>query len=196
MTVLEISASAVITLSIFLAGRNSIHTWWTGIIGCLLFGVLFYQTKLYAEVVLQLFFVGASFYGWWQWLYGQQGHEKPVSTIGVRRTLLLLPLGLLVAGAYGLMLYYFTDGFAPFIDSGVLVFSVVAQWLMIQRRLESWIFWLIVNTLAVPLYASRELYVAACLYCAYWVNALVAYRHWRSLLVPQSQPEVRGADAA
>ena len=39
----ELLANTVTTASIVLAGRNSIHTWWTGIIGCLLFGVVFYE---------------------------------------------------------------------------------------------------------------------------------------------------------
>lgn len=60
MTMLEIAASTTITLSIFLAGRNSVHTWWTGIIGCALFAILFYQVKLYADVLLQIFFLIAS----------------------------------------------------------------------------------------------------------------------------------------
>jgi nicotinamide mononucleotide transporter len=47
------------------------------------------------------------------------------------------------------------------------------------RRIENWPVWLLVNTVSVPLYASRGLYLTAALYVAYWINALVAWRHWK-----------------
>lgn len=43
MTVLEVAANVVATVSILLAARNSVHTWWIGIIGCVLFAVLFFR---------------------------------------------------------------------------------------------------------------------------------------------------------
>lgn len=124
---LEIAANGFATAAILLAGRNSIHTWWTGIVGCLLLAVVFLQAKLYADVVLQVFFVLSS---------------------------------------------------APFGDSMVLVFSVIVQLLLMGRRIENWPFWLLVNSIAVPLYASRELYLTAFLYALYWVNAIVAWLKW------------------
>lgn len=68
MTPFEITANAVTALSIFLAARNSVHTWWSGIIGGLLFIVVFYQAKLYADASLQIFFIVTSSTGWRVWL--------------------------------------------------------------------------------------------------------------------------------
>jgi nicotinamide mononucleotide transporter len=162
-----------------LAARNSIHTWSTGIVGCVLFGLLFYDTQLYADVTLQAFFVLTSVLGWWQWLRGDAGRPLPITH--ARPPLLALSLagGIVAVVLYGTLLHHFTDAYAPFADSAVLVFSVVAQLLLMQRRLEAWFFWLLVNTIAVPLYASRELYVTAALYAAYWVNAVVAWLEWQ-----------------
>lgn len=196
MTTLEIAASATTTISILLAGRNSIHTWWTGIIGCTLFGLLFFQAKLYADVLLQLFFIGASGIGWWQWVHGERGQERPISRAGLRKIALLFPIGIFAAAIYGFSLHYFTDAYAPFLDSGILVFSVIGQWLLMQRRLECWIFWLLVNTIAVPLFASRELYLTAFLYSAYWINAIIAYHYWRSQMKPTDKITSAVADAA
>ncbi|WP_141749593.1 nicotinamide mononucleotide transporter family protein, partial [Duganella phyllosphaerae] len=70
---LEIAANAVMTVSIFLAGRNNVHSWWLGIIGCVLFAVLFYESRLYADVTLQLFFIVTCVIGWWRWLRGGTG---------------------------------------------------------------------------------------------------------------------------
>ena len=111
---LEISANVMTTVAILLAGRNSIHTWWTGIVGCLLFCFLFYQSLLYADVVLQMFFIVTSMVGWWGWRRGHQGQSLPISHIDLRKSLWLVPFGLLATGAYGLLLHYFTDAYAPF----------------------------------------------------------------------------------
>jgi nicotinamide mononucleotide transporter len=60
---LEIGANAVNALSIVLAARNSVHTWWTGIVGCALFGAVFFLSRLYADTLLQVFFIGTSAVG-------------------------------------------------------------------------------------------------------------------------------------
>jgi len=70
----------------------------------------------------------------------------------------------------------------PFSDSVVLAFSVLGQFLLVGRRYESWWCWLLVNTIAVPLYISRGLHVTAVLYAAFWINEVVALFNWKRLL--------------
>lgn len=179
MTPLELAANAVTATSIFLAARNNVHTWWTGIIGCTLFGMLFWDSQLYADVLLQAFFVATSVYGWHQWLRGAKGVSIPVTrTLPVMLGLFALAAAV-TAALYGLMLHHFTDAYAPFADSVVLAFSVLAQLLLMKRRIETWAFWLLVNTVAVPLYASRGLHLTALLYAAYWFNAWSGAWKWR-----------------
>lgn len=180
---LEIAANVMTALAIFLAGRNSVHTWWMGMIGCTLFGLLFYQARLYADVVLQVFFIVTSAIGWWQWLKGKQGEPLPITHAGWLTVAWILPAGAVATAAYGALMHYYTNAFAPFMDSAVLVFSVAAQLLMMQRRVENWPFWILVNTIAVPLYASRELHLTAVLYGFFWVNAVVSWLSWRKLAV-------------
>lgn len=178
----EIAANAMNALSILLAGRNSVHTWWTGIVGCLLFGAVFFTAKLYADVTLQGFFVVTSVVGWWTWARGVHGEQLPVRHTGPAVVAGLLTAGVVVAASYGWLLHRFTDAYAPFLDSVVLAFSVLGQFLLMGRRYESWWCWLLVNTIAVPLYISRGLYVTAVLYAAFWINAIVALVRWRRLL--------------
>lgn len=178
ISALELSANAVMTVSIIFAGRNSVHTWWTGVIGCLLFALVFYESRLYADVTLQIFFIATSLIGWWQWLRGNRGSPLPISGGGNVLIGKAMFIGFIAAITYGVILHAYTNAYAPFIDSAVLAFSVVAQVLLMRRRAETWLFWLLVNSLAIPLYASRELYLTAGLYCAYWVNAFIAWRYW------------------
>jgi nicotinamide mononucleotide transporter len=178
---IEIAANVFNAASVFLAGRNSIHMWWTTLVNCALFAYVFYTAKLYADVTLQVFFVTTAVIGWWRWLHGAHGAELPVRYSPRPLVAASTAAGVIVALGYGWLLHRFTDAYAPFVDSMVLAFSIVGQFLLIDRRVESWWCWLLVNTIAVPLYASRRLYVTAVLYAAFWVNAIVALRRWRKL---------------
>ena len=186
---LELAANAFTAAAIVLAGRNNVHTWWTGVVGTALFGLLFAQNRLYADVALQVFFIVTGLIGWWKWLRGQQGAPLPVTHAGAASLLWIVPLGFGATAAYGAMLHHFTNAYAPFIDSAVLVFSVIGQLLMMQRRVENWGFWLLVNTIATPLYFSRGLHLTAILYAGFWINALVSWRNWHKLAAPQPSLE-------
>ncbi|WP_426196448.1 nicotinamide riboside transporter PnuC [Massilia sp. DWR3-1-1] len=189
---LELAANGGATLAIVLAGRNNVHTWWTGMVGCSLFAVLFFQERLYADVLLQVFFIGSSALGWWYWRRGDAGAALPIAPADFASVLWPGAAALAVAAAYGALLLHFTDAYAPFVDSLVLALSVLAQLLLMKRRIENWAFWLLVNSLAVPLYASRGLYLTALLYACYWVHAIYAWLQWRRLA---RQPALAGSAA-
>ena len=180
MTPLEIAANAFASVSIALAARSNIHLWWTGIVGSALFGVLFMQTQLYADATLQLFFIATSVWGWRLWRRGGAGHTPTPVRRSPRHLVFGLTLGAVaVTALYGSLLHHWTNAYAPFVDSAVLCFSVAGQLLLMQRRIETWPAWLVVNTLAVPLFASRGLTLTAVLYAVYWFNAWYGWWHWR-----------------
>jgi nicotinamide mononucleotide transporter len=188
---LELAANVFTAIAIVLAGRNNVHTWWTGVVGTALFGLLFAESRLYADVALQLFFIVTGLLGWWKWLRGQHGEALPVTHAGMASMLWIVPVGLGATAAYGAMLHHFTNAYAPFPDSAVLVFSVIGQVLMMQRRVENWGFWLLVNTIATPLYFSRGLHLTAILYAGFWINAVISWRSWHKLAAPPTLEEIR-----
>ncbi len=192
---LELVADLVNLIAVLLAARNSVHTWSSGILGCVLFGWLFFESQLYADVTLQGFFIITSALGWWAWLRGNAGTQLPVSRTAPGTLAWMAALAVVVALAYGALLHHFTDAYAPLVDSLVLTFSVLAQLLLMRRRLENWYAWLLVNTLAVPLYASRELYLTAGLYTLFWCNAWYGLYRWRRELREAAAP-VAGQEPA
>ena len=183
---LEITANVVMTVSIVLAGRNNVHSWWLGVAGCSMFAALFYSVNLYADVALQLFFIVTCLIGWLRWVRGDAGSALPISRARLAALGWMVAAGLAATAVYGLMLQAYTNAYAPFVDSAVLMFSIVAQLLLMGRRLETWPFWLLVNTISVPLYASRGLYLTAVLYAAYWLNALVSWWFWRRQMTKET----------
>ena len=190
---LEVAANVFTAGAIVLAGRNSVHTWWAGIVGCSLFALLFYQAALFADVVLQVFFVLTSCYGWCKWVRGASGAALPVTHMRPASLLWMVPAGLAATAAYGTLLYLYTKAFAPFFDSAVLVFSVIAQFLMMGRRIENWGFWLLVNSIAVPLYASRGLTMTALLYAFFWINAVASWLWWRKVAAGEAAQRAAAA---
>lgn len=186
----EIAANGFNTASILLAGRNSAHTWWTGIIGCLLFAFVFFNARLYADLTLQTFFIITSILGWWNWLHGRQGAEMPIRRINLPLFSVQSVGGVGVALGYGWLLHRFTNAYSPFLDSFILAFSVLGQFLLMGRRIENWWCWLLVNTIAVPLYTVRGLRLTALLYAIYWINAVVSLRRWNRLLKTETAANV------
>lgn len=174
----EVAANLFNAAAIVLAALNSVHTWWTGIVGCALFAFVFFSAQLYADVTLQAFFIVTGIVGWWQWLHGACGATLPVRRTQPRMIVTLALGACALAAGYGWLLHRFTDAYAPFLDSMILAFSVLGQFLLMARRIENWWCWLIVNTVAVPVYLSRGLTLTAVLYAAFWVNALFALWRW------------------
>lgn len=204
-TPLELWANIFTIACIVLAGRNSIHTWWTGLVGCVLYGIMFYNVQLYADATLQVFFFATGVIGWLAWKSkpvlkrtnpsfiagetGKQYHELQELPIGkANKEYMVVAVGtaVAVAIAYGWLLHTFTNAYAPWIDSTVLAFSVVAQLLLMSRSIQTWQVWLLVNTLSVPLFWSRELYLTSVLYGFFWINAAVSYFNWKKLMEKQT----------
>lgn len=183
MTALEVAANAVTTLSIVLAARNHVLTWPTGIVGSVLFGALFWRSGLLADATLQVCFVLSSLWGWWYWRGAAGRRERPIGRTRPLALLALLGVALVLTAGYGSLLQAHTQAVLPFWDSAVMSLSLVAQGLLMARRLETWAVWLLVNTLSVPLFWQRELTLTAALYAAYWCNAwwggLTWWRQWR-----------------
>ncbi len=180
MSLLEIAANSVMVAAVFLAARNHISTWPLGIVGCVLFAVLYFQANLFANVTLQFFFIITNFIGWSMWQNPSTLNEVlPVTSVKLSTiALFLMPLSIVTALIYGVFLSYTTDAALPIIDSLVLTFSITAQFLLMGRKLQSWHFWIVVNTVSVPLFASQGLYLTSFVYALFWVNAVYGYWHW------------------
>lgn len=133
--------------------------------------------------MLQVFFIVTSVIGWRAWTGTSDRDALPVRRTPARERVAYGAIALATGCAWAMMLQAFTDAWAPWADSAVMVSSVLAQLLLMHRRVESWPCWLLVNSIAVPLFWSRGLYLTSLLYGLYWLNAWVALVRWRRLAV-------------
>ncbi|WP_158529613.1 nicotinamide riboside transporter PnuC [Parvibium lacunae] len=176
---MEFFANLTTSLSIFLAAKNKIHTWWTGILGSIVFCFLFYQSKLYADIVLQIFFIGSSVIGWIFWQ--RQKIYTDILVMRARVFSILIAISTLLSIIHGYLLHQFTDAYAPYADSFILMFSVLAQILMVKKYLQAWFCWIAINLIAIPLYMSKDLYLTSGLYVFYLINAIFGIRNWQNI---------------
>ncbi len=195
---LEIAANVFNLLSVWFSARNSVHTWWSGIVGCALYAVMFTGVKLYADVTLQIFFIASCIVGWWNWKkgggrgakIGSEGistlepisTELPITRVAPLAALAFAALAVLSAAGYGALLHGFTDAANPFVDSTVLALSVLAQLLMVARKIETWPVWFAVDCIAVPLYASKGLWMTAVVYAFFLVLVVMGWLRWSKLI--------------
>ena len=193
MTPLELAANVFNLSSVWFAARNSVHTWWCGIVGCALYAVLFVDVRLYADVTLQLFFIGSCVVGWWNWRRVARvgGRDEAVVELPITRVAPWTAVGfgvfaIAAAAGYGALLHALTDAANPFIDSTVLALSILAQLLMVARKIETWPVWFVVDCIAVPLYASKGLWLTAAVYAFFLVLVVMGWLRWSRL-------QVRGA---
>lgn len=180
----EILAVILAITYLVLAIRQNIWCWAAAAISTLLYLFIMFQSRLYMESVLQLFYLGMALYGWQQWRRPQrQGEELAVTTWPLRYHTFALLSVLLLVFISGELLSRFSDAALPFLDSFTTWGAVVATFMVARKVLENWYYWFVIDAVSVGLFLSRDLYFTAILFTAYLVMIVVGYRSWKASMV-------------
>lgn len=172
LTPLESIALIFSAWSVWLLSQNQLLGWWLGLIGVIAYGIVFYRVQLYGEVCLQVFYLITSFQGIWIWWRGGKDQtEKPITNIEFSWLIISFVLSLLGIITLRLILTKL-NGSAPFWDAFTTVYSIIAQLYLMQRYVQSWYLWIIVDIVYIPLYISRELYFTSFLYAIFLLMAV------------------------
>jgi nicotinamide mononucleotide transporter len=176
------SVTVVTTLlCVLLTIRNSIWCWFWGVISVVLFGYAFWVSKLYSSMLLQIvYYLPMQMYGWWVWLRGgpMKANDLPVSTQSGRNRLVWAAANIPLAAVLG----YTMSGFGArdwYWDALVTAMSVIGQYLMTHKKLENWIYWIVVNVIyAFYLFPKQKLYAYAALYVLLLGLAVMGLAEW------------------
>lgn len=180
MNTFELVTAVIGAISVWLSVRQNVWSWPTAIVNVLLSAVVYYETRLYADMGLQVIYAILSVYGWYEWLYGGAGRtELRVTRTGSRLASLLAAIAISGSVALGVLLHRTTDAALPFMDSFLSSTSLVAQWMMTKKLLENWLVWIAVDVLYVPVLIYKSLYWFAALYALFLILAALGYRDWR-----------------
>ena len=165
---------------VWLTVRQNVWCWPFGLISVCFYLIVFYQTKLYADMGLQGVYIILQFYGWYQWLYGGRDRgELAVSRSPVRLNVLLIAIAFAGTATMGYLLATRTDAALPYWDSATTVMSLIAQWMMAKKLLECWLVWITVDVVSVGIYLNKELYLTTILYATFLMLATLGYQEWK-----------------
>jgi nicotinamide mononucleotide transporter len=183
MRVLEVLAVVFGIISVFLSTRENIWSWPTALVNVGLYSLVFFRTKLYADMGLQVVYFALSLYGWYEWLYGGANRtELHVSRTPGSLTLRLVGIGVLASAILGTVLARLTDAALPYVDSTTSATSLIAQWMMTRKMLENWLVWIAVDVVYIGMFIFKSLYLTAGLYAVFLVLAVMGYIEWRKSL--------------
>ncbi len=176
VSLLEFSAVIASAIGVWLGttGKRIMWPWWG--LSSALYGWLFLNYELYASAVLQVAFIVAALWGWFGW--GPQGASSRNLSWTLRAVILSLGTVIWLA----ITPFLISLGAAAALpDAFGLVFSVIAQIIMVLQFRENWLVWLVVDLLYVGLYWSQDLKFTALLYVAFSVIALRGWINWKRL---------------
>lgn len=181
MSNLEITATLFGIICVYLTVKESMWSYAAGFINAALFSIIFFDVKLYADAILQIIFIGLMAYGVIIWSGGAK------NTLNVRITRKITSLELILSiislvfmsSLWSYLLLKYTDASIPIIDSSVAMLSILAQYFMSRKVLESWIMWIIVDVVSIPMYFYKELYTISGLYVLFLILAIRGFYEWK-----------------
>jgi nicotinamide mononucleotide transporter len=171
-------------LYLYFSIRQNILLWPMGIISALLYMVVFYQSKFYADMGLNGYYFIISIYGWILWS-DKKGKGKDafrVSRLGVRQAIFLAIITLGAFAGIGMILVHFTDSPIPYWDAFTTAVSFTATWMLARKILEHWILWIVVDLVSMGLYLYRGLYPTMVLFAIYTTMAVIGFIQWKKTL--------------
>lgn len=187
-------------VSIWLATKEKIINYLFGIVSVFLFSIIFFYTKLYANLFLQFFFIIANFYGMYSW-------NKNRKKIKIRRLSIIQIFIYAFISIFSILfctiyvndifsffikifikfMYFFNikisnfntnpDPF-PFFDSTIAVLSIIAMILLVKKYIENWFLWIIVNIMSIILLFFKKIYIMSIQYIILTLICLKGFYSW------------------
>lgn len=183
----ELAGTVFSLICVYLATKHNQWTWFFGALGVILFGLLFFEFKLYSDAALQiLFFLPMQIWGFMKWRELSEKSANSSVTLSLKDKTWWGVVGsivvLTVINGFGMATY--TDASFPYADAWTTWMSVFAQILMIRKYWESWVLWVVMDIGAIYIYFAKGLFVVSGLYVVFLILATIGlikwYQDWKS----------------
>jgi nicotinamide mononucleotide transporter len=178
---IELLGAILGILYIFFSIRQSILTWPTGLLTSVLYTIVFFKSKFYADMGLQVYYVFISIYGWYFWLKGaksEKSNSVPVRKLSKKLWVFLGVSSIAIYIILVIILINFTDSDVPYMDSLTTALSIVATWMLAKKYLEHWLIWIFVDAVSAGLYVYKNLWPTVILFIVYTMMAVLGYMEW------------------
>ena len=187
---IELSGAVLGLFYIYFSIRQSILTWPTGLATSLLYIIVFFRAKFYADMGLQFYYVFISLYGWYLWKKGnpeQNNARVQVKHLDMSDLLYSLAASAVLFAVIHFILENHTDSPVPVMDALTTAISIVATYLLARKILEHWLAWIFVDLVSAGLYAFKGLWPTVVLFLVYTVMAAAGFREWSRELKTRSR---------
>jgi nicotinamide mononucleotide transporter len=190
MSWLELVATIAGLLAVWLSAREHISNWGIGLINVVCSAVIFYKMSLYSDVFLQIYFFVTGVYGWYLWSKRKadtQENVVKISWLTQRQQILMvaaifistLLIGYLMTKAHSWAPSVFpTEAAFPYADTLVMVMSIFGNLLLVVKKIESWILWVLVDIIAPVLYFQKGILLITFEYVIFLGLASFALVNW------------------
>jgi nicotinamide mononucleotide transporter len=181
MSILEAIAAGLGVISVWFIVRRNVWAFPIGIVMVSLYILVFYRAKFYADMGLQVIYIGMQIQGWILWTRGKKAIDQKIAIRRLSRIQWLYTLGVILAGTalIGYLLSIKTDAALPYIDALTTVISLTAQWWMNKKYLGNWVLWIVVDCIYLYQYSFKKLYLTTGLYAVFLVLAILGYQEWK-----------------
>lgn len=189
---IEIVGALIGFAYIYFEIKQKIWLWPCGIVMALFYIYIFFESKFYADMSIQFYYIGVSIWGWHLWLKkSERDNTHEISTLSRRLGLRLLSVTTLIYCVISYLLIYYTDSPMPYWDSLTTSLSITATWMLARKIIEQWLVWIVVNFISVVLYVIKDLHATSILYFVFGVLAIVGYYQWKNTLAHQIHSKSR-----
>ena len=180
---------------VILAAKENPFCWPVGLVGVsfAFFVYLAPEVKLYSEAILQIFYAIMSVYGWWIWTRTESSTSEKLDSYDssleihqwpLKYHLRLLVVGLVVAVLWGRFTLLMFGASLPYIDAVTTAFSLIATYMVTQKVLENWLYWIVIDVLGIFVNFHKGLYLFAILFFIYTIVAVIGYFNWKKEMNP------------
>lgn len=180
---IEFIASLLGLISVWLVTKQNNCCWPTGIVMVIIYVFIFYQNKLYSDMLLQIFFIVMQIYGWYTWSNNSNKTTKlEVSWLTFKEQLLWIAGIIVLSVVIGFCMKRYTNADLPYIDAATAAMSIAAQWLMTRKKIENWLIWIIADLIYIAIYLTKSLYFTTVLYLIFLILAYKGFITWKNHL--------------
>lgn len=163
--------------------------WPFGALTAILFIVIYFKNKFYADMGLQYYYLIISLYGWYNWSFSKKiKKEKQLKVSNIPLSIFLLSI-IFTSIVYTVILYVlknYTDSTVPYGDSFTTALSITATWMLARKYIEMWFLWIVVNLISLILYFYKGMHPMGLLYVVYFIMSFYGYFQWRKDLFEES----------
>jgi nicotinamide mononucleotide transporter len=175
-------------LNVWLATRESVLSWPTGIVNAAMYTVVFARAGLYSDTGLQVVYLLLSIYGWYAWMRGGPSNSPLVVTRTPRHIAVLVAA---LSAVAWLLLWLVTSripgvALAP-LDAALVAASLAAQFMMTRKYRECWLVWIVADIAYVAMFAWKGLVLTSILYAIFTLLAIKGHRDWTRSFVRNSR---------